>query len=367
MKLQISNKWLLDVNELILMWCSSKTWVDTIWKFWTWLKYAISVLVRNEIDFDIYIWRRKVEIDTKEVFIRDKMFHQVLIDYKTTSITTNLWVEWELWQAVREFIANAMDEWGWYEIVEDIDLLEWYTSIVFDYDQVEECLEYFSFEWWTEVWEWLFYKKLEEKRTAKVYKEWFLVYEASEDSSFDYRIDFLKINESRVAEDRWEVQRWIAKIQSLMNNDDVDTIVKNKETNLWIYYDNDELSDWWDKVNHKDLSWWFELKEAFKKFEAEKKWKEEVHLYNRWYSFVNEDNEIEEWIFRQDYEDDEDTLWDIDLKTNNIYIWAWEFWAEWSDEVRAINDAKKVREANIYTKEHDLKTALDAVLHFKKD
>ncbi len=43
------NDWEIDINSIKFLWCSTKDWIETIWKFWTWLKYAISVLLRNWI------------------------------------------------------------------------------------------------------------------------------------------------------------------------------------------------------------------------------------------------------------------------------------------------------------------------------
>lgn len=365
--LKVSNKWLLDVNELILMGCSSKTSGNTIWKFWTWLKYAIAVLTRENIDFEIYIWSDKVIIQKDSVMIRDKEFEQIIINYHKTSITTNLWVEWEPWQWIREFIANAKDAWWWFELTyrDKLNLSEWETTIVFNYEQVEDYLSQFDFDDWEEVCDWYFFKKLENPRRAKVFKEWFLVYEAEDNSSFDYRIDSLKINESRMAEDRWEVKRWIAKIQSLMNKEEVEIIIENKETNLWIYYSNDSLSSWWDNISYtKDLGW-MELKESLRNKEAENKWENEVKLYNRWNTFVHENNEVADWIFYQDEKDDYDELWDIDLNTNKIYIWQWEFNREWDDESEALMEACKIRDINDFCKEKWFKNAIDAVLYFK--
>jgi len=370
--LQIYNQWLLDINELRLMGCSSKSWTDTIGKFWTGLKYAISVLIRENIDFSIYLGNRKVIIQKEDIIIRGKTFEKIIIDYESTSITTNLWIEWSVGQALREFIANAKDEGGDFEIMDKVNTSDNSTVITFDLSQVEEYLKDFVFDWWTEVTKWYYFKKLDEPRRAKVFKEWFLVYEAQDDSSYDYRIDNLTINESRVAEDRHEVKRWIAKIQTLMNKEDVDVIIENEETNLWTFYDYDNLWDWWDNVKKKDV-WkndWYELQKLVKKNIAKQKSDEQVNLLYWNWTYVTHEDEIEEWIFMQ--EEENDRWWDIDPETLHIYIFkrypdsyyidtmsSYEI-----DYTEVIDDAKNYRKAAQYLKDNNLKTAIEVVQHF---
>lgn len=373
MILKISNKWLLDINELRLMGCSAKSWESTIGRFGTWLKYAIAVLVRENIDFAIYIGTRKVEIQQEEIIIRDNAFQKIIIDYQSTSITTNLWVEWDVGQWLREFIANALDEDWSYEVVDSFDTCDRETTVVFDYDQVKEYLDDFDFDDWIEVSYWYYYKKLDTPRRAKVFKQWFLVYEANDDSSYDYRIDDLKINESRMAEDRHEVKRGIAKIQTLMDKEDVEVIVENKETDLGIFYSHDDLWKWWDEVKKKDI--WkndgYELQQVVSR--NSNKYTDSCRVDLVFSSRVNvtHDNELKPWIFLQDEDFDEE--WDYDMDTGFIYLWLQRN-AEYHighttaidefDYSEIIREARRYKKAAMYVKENKLKTAVDTASHF---
>ena len=363
--LRIYNKWLLDINELRLMWVSSKTEWTTIGKFGTWLKYALAVLIREWIHFDVYLWKRKVVFWTEDIQIRDRVFKKILIDYETTSITTNLWVEWEVSHWLREFIANAIDEWGFYEILEDrneVFLWEDETTIIFDYEEIKDCLSNYDFDNWIKStnWDnWKYYKQLKEPQPLKVFKEWFLVYQSDELSSFYYRIDNLKINESRLAEDISDVKRWIAAIQAKMTLDEVSLLLENRETRLWTFYDWDNLSEGWDDIKKEDVIWcWgYELDKVVEKHYFKNRW-EKVELIFSWDTYVNQYDKLEEWIFlvtwlKQD--------WDYDFKTDIIYL-------NWDDkdiiDNEVIKEAKEYRKATLYAKENNLWTITDVVLHF---
>lgn len=376
--LRIYNDWLLCLDELRLLWCSSKSWSNTIWKFGTWLKYAISVLVRNNIDFGIYIWWQKVELQTEKVQIRDNYFDKVIIDYESTSITTNLWVEWSVWQGLREFIANALDEDGWYEIVDSKELETGsdQTVVTFDLEQVQQYLSDFDFDNWIETEEGYYYKKLETPRRAKVFKQWFLVYEAGENSSYDYRIDDLKINESRVAEDRHEVKRGIAQIQSFMDKEDVEVIIENKETDLWTFYDYDDLWNWWEDVKRKDI--WkndgYELQKLVHNNIKKDTHDDKEYLLYSDLIYISKDNEIEKGIYLQDEESEDWIKWDINPKTLEIFIWKqytdWYYINTLSNEdfnySEIIQEAKDYRRAAQYVKDHKFKTAIDTAQYFLK-
>lgn len=369
--LKISNKWLLDINELRLLWCTSKSWESTIGKFGTWLKYALSVLIRNDIDFNIYLWKQKVNIQTESIKIRDKDFERVIIDFETTSITTNLWVEWTVWQGLREFIANWLDEWWDYEIVDEFFLYDNITTVTFDYSQIEEYMDDFDFWDWIEVEDWYFYKKSKWWEYSKVFKEWFLVYEANGWWEFDYRIDSLKINESRMAEDRWEVWRWIAKIQQLMNKEDVEKIVELWEYSIANHSSSDKLWEWWNDIKSEDFTPYdgYDLKATVRKFEKENLWENRADLVFSGVVYVNHNNEIERWIFLQweDFEED----WDYDVNTENIYIWLRypeshyiDSYSNEYDYKPTIKYAKKYREADRLIKEKWFKNEIEVAMYF---
>lgn len=212
------NKWEMDINSLKLMWCSTKNWIDTIWKFWTGLKYSIAVLMRNKIEFKIFIWKDEVKLDTNTLSVNGKDFERISIDGEESWFTTELWREWKTWQWVREFYSNCLDaEWEKLNWIWKIKGKEWHTRIFIKESDISEEMYRFQFENWIEVNDDLSYIKKESPSSLKVFKQWFLVYESySEKSYFDYQINNVIINEARLVENTrsmktalWDIQLWM--------------------------------------------------------------------------------------------------------------------------------------------------------------
>lgn len=329
------NNWEIDINALKFMWCSTKNWTDTIWKFWTGLKYAIAVLLRNNVKIEIFSWKTKIEFTTQEKIIWGKSFQQILMNWEEVWLTTSLWVEWELWQWVREFYANCLDEngkklnWLW-----DRKWKPNKTRVFISKKEIEPTFEYFQFEWWTKVSEWLHYRKKKNKSPLKVFKEWFLVYQwtKNEESLYDYRMDHITVNESRLAADRWDIQWNIWEIISKMNFYSVNQIISASEYNLWVWYDNHILWDWWiQAVSARgwELSTWLHsLDVALKKLRSkkDKKYKYYWGYFWSWASsiIIEELWEIVIWVeqyktFLTAFEE-KDKRFDFDLQKNEIYI-----------------------------------------------
>src|SRR5574343_1021192 len=128
MWLKISNQGLIDPNALILMGASSKRDdVSKIGFFGTGIKYALAVLLRNNIAIKIYNGVKEIEVSTKTVSFRDKEYQQVFIDGRETSITTDIGPDWKIWYAIREIYCNAIDEGG-------MDILQVSTPMMHLYD-----------------------------------------------------------------------------------------------------------------------------------------------------------------------------------------------------------------------------------------
>ena len=242
------NKWEIDISSLLLMWCSSKNWIDTVWKFWTGLKYAIAVLLRLKIDFRMFIWKNEVKIELKEISINWIKFNQILINWKETWFTTELWKHWQLWQWVREFYANCLDEkgaklnWRWWQQGK-----HWNTRVFIKEKQIKSEMYKFCFEKWNKIDENLSYIKKWEISPLKVYKQWFLVFEWDNltKSLYDYQINNISINESRLVEDSLDMKRGIWQIQAMMNLYNIKNIIENKEYKLWYYSEYDEVNEDW--------------------------------------------------------------------------------------------------------------------------
>lgn len=113
--LTISNKGLLDVRLVSLMGGTTKRGNDyKIGRFGSGLKYALAWLVRNNVDFKIFIGHQEVQITTRTERIQGTDFDVLYIDGERTSISSSMGTDWEAWMIVREIFCNAIDE-GDYE------------------------------------------------------------------------------------------------------------------------------------------------------------------------------------------------------------------------------------------------------------
>lgn len=109
--LLIENKGHIDVNALILMGGSTKRDnAAAIGHFGSGNKYALALLLKHNIGFKIFSGDTEVVVTTKEVGFRDKSFKQILINGQPTSLTTDMGPLWDTWMAIREFVANSLDE-----------------------------------------------------------------------------------------------------------------------------------------------------------------------------------------------------------------------------------------------------------------
>jgi hypothetical protein len=76
------------------------------------LKYSISSLIRNGIDFKIFSGDREVLISTENQSFRTDSFEVILVDGQKTSLTTNMGgSDWDNpFAPIREIYSNALDE-----------------------------------------------------------------------------------------------------------------------------------------------------------------------------------------------------------------------------------------------------------------
>lgn len=111
--LKIENSGLLPIELLYLMGGTTKD-EDTykIGQFGTGLKYSMAFLLRENIDFRIFIGDKEVCISTENVVVGDANFEVLHIDGRGTSITTKMGKDWKPWMIVREIYCNALDEGG---------------------------------------------------------------------------------------------------------------------------------------------------------------------------------------------------------------------------------------------------------------
>lgn len=101
----------IDINAFRLLGASSKEEDETKIGFWgSGLKYALAVLIRNGIGVKAYSGTKEIKIGTRKTKMRGEEYEAITINGTATSFTTRLGKDWELWFAIREIMANAIDE-----------------------------------------------------------------------------------------------------------------------------------------------------------------------------------------------------------------------------------------------------------------
>lgn len=101
----------IDIRSVTTFGVSSKP-EGSIGFFGTGLKYAIAILLRENLSITIYSGLEKFEFSKKTMSLRDKEFEQCYVNDRELSFTTELGKTWELWKAYRELFCNMKDEGG---------------------------------------------------------------------------------------------------------------------------------------------------------------------------------------------------------------------------------------------------------------
>ena len=109
--LVIQNQGILEPAALTLVGASTKADDDSkIGMFGSGNKYALAYLLRNGYDIHVMAGNEEMKIETVERSLRGNVFNVIRINGEETSITTSMGKDWTLWQSIREFFSNAIDE-----------------------------------------------------------------------------------------------------------------------------------------------------------------------------------------------------------------------------------------------------------------
>ena len=149
------NKGRLSLIDLTTMGDSSKRDnPNKIGKYDSGLKYAIAILVRNKINFEIFSGKVQYKFTTstlvdeetgktKEVIVILKYVYEDgawLVDsHINTAFSPKLGYDWEFWMAFRELYSNCLDEDGLVIFDEEQSYKNDYTIInIYDHPMVED-------------------------------------------------------------------------------------------------------------------------------------------------------------------------------------------------------------------------------------
>ena len=138
------NKGLIDLRAITTFGISAKSPDNTnpIGYFGTGLKYAIAVLLREEIPITILSGLDRFEFTAQRECIRGKNFDFVCLNGERLGFTTELGKNWQLWQAFRELYSNCIDEFGKTEKDDNFpEELEGITHVVVEGEQFVEIFE----------------------------------------------------------------------------------------------------------------------------------------------------------------------------------------------------------------------------------
>lgn len=202
--LKIQNDGVLDENLIFLMGASTKSNDSSkIGQFGTGLKYSLTWLLRNNVDFKLFLGEREIRIDTIPVKIKDSSFDVVRIEGKESSVTTKMGQDWKAWMILRELWCNAIDEGGQViEVVDEAcglpDKTAFFVQLTGEIQQAyKDWDKYFNTR--RPVFENDDHKVYaSEGKTMKIYRKGILVAEYKDtDSVFDYDICHAPINELR--------------------------------------------------------------------------------------------------------------------------------------------------------------------------
>lgn len=245
----------IDVNAFKLIGASSKETDDTKIGFWgSGLKYAIAVLLRHNIAIKAFSGKKEIKIGKRNTKMRGESFEVVTINGSPTSITTRMGKDWELWFAIREITANAIDEGGDIaKVTDDVSGEHGKTKIFIEFtDEIKEIYNninsYFCYNR-KPIYSHHRFKIFDRLNTGVgiIYRRGIKVGEKN-DLSFDYDIDDVSINESRVIHGFRELDR--ALTSHIKNIDDEYFI------NMFLLHDYGEWDlDWTWAGTHFSKKW----------------------------------------------------------------------------------------------------------------
>lgn len=238
--MEFTNPGEVPINAFKLLGASTKRNDESkIGFFGTGLKYAIAVMLREGVDFKIFVGEKEVKIGTRATDFAGQKIQVMTVNGEKTSITIDAGINWEPWFAIREIYSNAVDEGGIMKLADDIKGTVGSTSIFVEMseklgDVSTNWQHYFAFKRSS-----LFddgdgnriLGKLKDPKFT-MFRKGIRVDRSHTNSLFDYDIKNIKINESRVASVPWEVKQSVAEVLAKCSDEGViRTLIASFRTN----------------------------------------------------------------------------------------------------------------------------------------
>lgn len=109
--LKITNKGEMDIGALTMIGATNKRGDSSkIGFFGSGLKYSMAVMLRAGIPFKIFSGEKEYKIGTKKKKFRGNEINLITVNGKDTSFTTDMGANWKPWFCIRELYCNALDE-----------------------------------------------------------------------------------------------------------------------------------------------------------------------------------------------------------------------------------------------------------------
>lgn len=220
--IKISNQGEIDINSLLLLGATSKRGDNSkIGFFGSGLKYAMAVLLKNNIPFNIFAGEKEIKVSTSKQKFRGVDVSVIKVNNKLTSLTTDMGPDWKAWFAIRELYCNAIDEGNHSISIAGSPVgVKGETNIFVKFDY--QLAELFT------NWNLYFSDKRSDvvvrspehgttlfsgnKSQFIVYRKGVRCYEAKEKCLYHYDLTWARINESRVLENTWDLQSGLSKV-----------------------------------------------------------------------------------------------------------------------------------------------------------
>lgn len=214
----------IPINAFKLLGASSKRNDDTKIGFYgTGLKYAIALMLREGIDFKIFSGTKEVRIGKRQTKFLDQKIYVMTVNDEKTSITLDAGIDWQPWFAIREIYSNTIDEGGKMQLNAPVEPVAGKTRIYIDSanlkltDIMASWGDFFTIgrvvaEKIEKSPSGRILEKTETNPNFTVFRKGIRAYTQNKQSLFDYDLDTLDINESRVAKYSWQAETHSAKL-----------------------------------------------------------------------------------------------------------------------------------------------------------
>lgn len=267
--LKIQSKGEIEIEAFTLIGASSKrNDLSKIGYFGSGLKYSISALLRNNIEFKVFQGETEIKFETVDKSFRNEIYKAISVDGQETSMTTTMGgSDWDLpFAPIREIYSNALDEDddAGLKKVSEIKGERGTTTI---YIEMNENVDHFY-----ENFNLYFCNKnpnvIHSNENASIYpaidgdgiryfrKGILCHHDEKEKSVFNYNSAFFDINESRVLSNHYGARAWIARSLKVCTNESViKTLISTLQGGNSGYLEHKLDWSWWQKFSDE----WFDI------------------------------------------------------------------------------------------------------------